>query len=54
MIKILAIDDLQDNLTTFKAVVREVLPDCTILTALNGLQGIELAPKRLRQLHQII
>ena len=41
--KILAIDDKQDNLTTLTAVVREALPDCTLLTALNGLQGIERA-----------
>ena len=42
-LKLLAIDDNQDNLTTLKAVVREVLPDCTLLTALNGTRGIELA-----------
>ncbi|MCY2988745.1 MAG: PAS domain S-box protein [Planctomycetota bacterium] len=42
-LKLLAIDDNQDNLTTLKAVVREALPDCTLLAALNGTRGIELA-----------
>lgn len=41
--KILAIDDNKDNLTTLKAVVREALPECEVLTALNGTKGIELA-----------
>ena len=42
-LKLLAIDDCQDNLTTLYAVVHEVLPDCTLLTSLGGAQGIELA-----------
>ena len=42
-LKLLAIDDNQDNLTTLKAIVREALPECSLLTALNGPQGIELA-----------
>jgi signal transduction histidine kinase len=42
-LKLLAIDDNRDNLTTLKAVVGEVLPDGVLLTALNGLRGIELA-----------
>jgi PAS domain S-box-containing protein len=42
-LKILAIDDNADNLTTLRAVMRDVLPDCTLLTALNGKRGIELA-----------
>jgi PAS domain S-box-containing protein len=41
--KIVAIDDNEDNLTTLCAVMRDVLPDCTLLTASNGKRGIELA-----------
>ena len=42
-LKLLAIDDNQDNLTTLKAVVQDALPGCVVLSALNGPQGIELA-----------
>ncbi len=41
--KILAIDDNRDNLTALKAVVADRLPGAILLTALNGLQGLELA-----------
>ena len=41
--KILAIDDNKDNLTTLQAIMQEVLPACTLLTALNGPRGLELA-----------
>ena len=41
--KILAIDDNPDNLTSLRAVVADRLPGVGILTALNGLQGIALA-----------
>lgn len=41
--KILAIDDNQDNLTTLHAVLADGLPGATLLTALNGLEGIEIA-----------
>lgn len=41
--KILAIDDNPDNLTTLKAVAGEALPACVVLTALDGVRGIELA-----------
>ena len=44
-LKILAIDDQPDNLTTLKAVVQDALPKCTLLTALTGQQGIELAKR---------
>ncbi len=40
---ILAIDDNRDNLITLKAVLMEVLPQATLLTALNGPQGLEIA-----------
>ena len=41
--KILVIDDNPDNLTALKAVVSDRLPGITILTALNGAQGIAKA-----------
>ena len=42
-IKILAIDDNQDNLITIKALIRESFPEAIIFTALTGINGIELA-----------
>ena len=41
--RILAIDDNKDNLIALKAVLLDVLPGVSILTALDGLQGLELA-----------
>ncbi len=41
--KILAIDDNADNLTTLKAIAGDALPACVVLTALGGAGGIELA-----------
>jgi PAS domain S-box-containing protein len=42
-LKLLAIDDNRDNLTSLKAVVADVLPQAKVLTALNGPEGIALA-----------
>ena len=42
-LKLLAIDDNQDNLITLKAVVRDAFPDAVIATARNGPDGIALA-----------
>jgi PAS domain S-box-containing protein len=42
-IKILAIDDNQDNLISLKAVIKDIFSDATTLTALTGTRGIELA-----------
>jgi len=42
-LKVLAIDDNPDNLTTLQAVMHESLNGSTLITALNGPQGIELA-----------
>ena len=42
-LKVLAIDDNRDNLTTLGAVLKDALPDCVLLTALGGRTGIELA-----------
>jgi len=45
MKKILAIDDQQDNLTTIKALLKNHIPDCKVLTALSGKEGLEIAEK---------
>ena len=45
MKKILVIDDQKDNLTTIKAVIKNNIPDCEILTALSGEEGLEIAQK---------
>jgi len=42
---ILAIDDQQINLITIKAAIETNLPDCKVLTAMTGKEGIELARK---------
>jgi len=42
-IKILAIDDNPDNLITIKALIKEAFPNVSILSALNGKKGIEIA-----------
>lgn len=43
MIKILAIDDHQDNLVTLKAILQDIIPYAVLYTALNGPKGLELA-----------
>ena len=42
-IKILAIDDNQDNLISIKALIKDAFPDAIALSASSGLKGIELA-----------
>ncbi|MCX6873407.1 MAG: response regulator [Verrucomicrobia bacterium] len=42
-LKLLAIDDNRDNLTSLKAVVTDRLPGAALLTAMNGARGLELA-----------
>jgi len=42
-IKILCIDDLQDNLISLKALTREAFPNAVTLMAENGPDGIQLA-----------
>jgi putative two-component system response regulator len=42
-VKLLAIDDNPDNLLALKAVAHDALPNCVVLTALDGPQGIALA-----------
>lgn len=40
---ILAIDDQKDNLTTIRAVIKANMPECKVLTALSGKEGIDIA-----------
>ena len=42
-IKILAIDDNQDNLITIKALIKESFEDYDVITTLSGLEGLKLA-----------
>ena len=42
-IKILAIDDNQDNLISLKALINEAFPEAILLMALNGTTGFDLA-----------
>ncbi len=42
-LKILAIDDNKDNLTTLKAMLMDAMPACKLSTALSGPKGIQLA-----------
>lgn len=46
MKKILVIDDRQGNLTTIKAVIKNNMSDCLVLTALSGKEGIKIARKK--------
>jgi PAS domain S-box-containing protein len=41
--KILAIDDILDNLTVLKALIKEAFPKATVYTAINGKDGLALA-----------
>ncbi|MCP4347793.1 MAG: response regulator [Desulfobacterales bacterium] len=43
MSKILAIDDKQDNLTVLTALLNNFIPDCVVITAMSGIEGIEKA-----------
>jgi PAS domain S-box-containing protein len=45
-ITILAIDDIQDNLISLKALIRESFPDALIFTALSGAKGLEIASEK--------
>jgi len=51
-IRILAIDDNQDNLTVLKAEIAEMIPDATTYTASDGSTGIELT--RVNDPHVIL
>ena len=42
---ILLIDDVQDNLTTLRALIQEIFPNAAVFQALNGKLGLEIAKK---------
>ena len=44
---ILAIDDQKDNLIIIKAVIKNGLPKCKLITALSGEEAIKLAKEEL-------
>lgn len=46
-IKILTIDDSQDNLTVLKAVIADNMPEALVLSAYNGAEGLALARKEI-------
>jgi len=43
MAKILAVDDKQDNLTVISALLKNLVPDCEVITAQSGALGIKRA-----------
>ena len=43
---ILVIDDKPDNLVAIKAILHQMKPECEVLTALSGQEGIEIARKK--------
>ncbi len=43
MALILAIDDIEDNLITLNAIIRDSFPDIRVITARSGQKGIEIA-----------
>jgi PAS domain S-box-containing protein len=47
MQKILAIDDKMDNLVTLSALLKNLMPDCTVITARSGMEGIAKAKAEL-------
>ena len=47
MPSILAIDDKKDNLVTLSALLRNLMPDCTVVTAQSGMEGIGKARAEL-------
>ena len=46
-VKILTIDDNQDNLTVLKALIIEAFPSAVVLSAPNGHKGIDIAAKEV-------
>jgi PAS domain S-box-containing protein len=47
MHKILAIDDKMDNLITLSALLKNLMPGCSVITAQSGMEGIEMARTEL-------
>ena len=47
MIKILAVDDREDNLVSVSALLKNIITDCMVLTARSGIEAIEKAKTEL-------
>ena len=47
MIKILAIDDIRENLVVVKETIEELIPDYLVLTAQSGKEGLKIAQDEL-------
>lgn len=47
MPEILVIDDKQDNLIVISALLKNMIPDCRVITAQSGARGIEMARAEL-------
>ena len=47
MVKLLAIDDEPDNLITLAALLKKVIPDCSVITARSGREGLDKARAEL-------
>ncbi|MFA6010103.1 MAG: response regulator [Desulfobacteraceae bacterium] len=47
MPKILTIDDIEDNLIIQSVILSRYIPDCTVITATSGLEGIEMAIREI-------
>ncbi|MCK9195563.1 MAG: PAS domain S-box protein [Syntrophales bacterium] len=47
MQRILAIDDKMDNLVTLSALLKNLMPDCAMINALSGMEGIAKAKGEL-------
>jgi len=43
MIKILAIDDIKENLVAIKETIEDLMPDYLVLTAQSGKEGLKIA-----------
>ena len=47
MPKILAIDDKRDNLISLSALLKALIPDCQVITAQSGAEGLKMAADEL-------
>ena len=52
MSTILVIDDKKDNLVSITALLKNLIADCTVITALEGSEGIEKAKQSILELQK--
>ena len=45
MHKLLAVDDIKDNLVTLRALMKMIFPECMFIPALSGREAIDTAEK---------